>query len=128
MTTQEQLIGTWNELKGRIEEEWGEIADDEWTECQGSVDRIVGLIQRRTGEARQEIQQKMEAWCEQSGHVFSDATAAVQDYASQAVEFAKQNFGEAQDVVKRHPAESVIVSFGTGLLLGVVLGLVSKSR
>jgi hypothetical protein len=31
-------------------------------------------------------------------------------------------------MVKRHPAESVVVSFGTGLLLGVVVGLVAKSR
>ena len=126
MITQEEFVGTWNQLKGRVEEQWGEFADDEWAQCAGNIDQLVGLIQRKTGEARTEIEQTIESWCEQSSHMFAGATAKVQDYATQAVEAAKQQFSEAQDVVKRHPAESVIVSFGTGLLLGVVVGLVSK--
>ena len=53
MTINEQtLAGSWNELKGRVREEWGDITSDELESAKGSVDRVVGLIQRKTGEGR----------------------------------------------------------------------------
>ena len=135
MLTKEELSGTWNDIKGRVKQEWGNISDDELKQVEGNIDRLVGLIQKKTGEARVEIEKTLRSFSEASSGMLSgasqavhDATQVVQDYASQASGIAKEQYGRAQDMVRQRPAESVIVSFGTGLLLGVVVGLVFRSK
>ena len=128
MVTQEQVSGKINDLKGRIEREWGKITNDEWKECEGSMDQLIGLIQQRTGEAREQIEKTMRAWGSEGERLLSNASEAAQEYGRRAAATAREQYGNAQQMVRRHPAESVLVSFGTGLLLGVVLGLVSRSR
>lgn len=135
MLTKEELSGTWNDIKGRVKQEWGSISDDELKTVEGSVDRLVGLIQKKTGEARIEVEKTLRSISEQSASVLGTASQAVhgaaqaaQDYAGQATDVAKEQYGRAQDMVRQRPAESVIVSFGTGLLIGVVVGLLVRSK
>lgn len=128
MITKEEIGGSWNEIRGKVKKEWGQISDDDLARTEGNIDEVIGLIQQKTGQARAEIENSLRRMSEETGYRFAEATATVQQYANQAVDQAKQQLGQAQGVIKRHPAESVIVCFGTGLLLGVVIGLVSRSR
>lgn len=128
MITQEQIQGNWDEVEGRIKQHWGNITDDELQQCEGSVERLIGLVQRKSGQAREDIEETLHDWFQRSSSAFASSAAAVQDYAAQATDVAKQQFQHAQNMVKRHPAESAIICFGTGLLIGVVVGLVSRSR
>jgi uncharacterized protein YjbJ (UPF0337 family) len=135
MITKEELAGTWNEIKGHVKQEWGNISDDDFKQVEGSVDRLVGMIQKKTGQARTEIEKTLRSFSQESASMLGgasqavqDATKAVQDYASQANEMAHERLGQAQDLVRKRPAESLIVSFGTGLLLGIVVGLVVRSK
>jgi uncharacterized protein YjbJ (UPF0337 family) len=135
MLTKEELTGTWNDIKGRVKQEWGNISDDELKQIEGNVDRLIGLIQKKTGETRTEIEKTLRSLSEQSAGMLSgasqavhDATQAVQDYAGHAANIGKEQYGRAQDLVRQRPAESVIVSFGTGLLLGAVVGLMCRSK
>ncbi len=135
MLTKEELSGTWNDLLGRVKQEWGNISDDDLLQVGGSIDRLVGIVQKKTGAARVEIEKTLRSLSEQSASMLGNAsqavqgaTQAVQDYANQASDMAKEQYGRAQDMVRQRPAESVIVSFGTGLLLGVVVGLIFRSK
>jgi uncharacterized protein YjbJ (UPF0337 family) len=135
MLTKEELTGTWNDIKGRVKQEWGDITDDDFKQVEGNIERLVGMIQKKTGEARTEIENTLRSLSEGSAGMLSgaskavhDAGQAVHDYAGQATDMAKEHYGKAQDVVRQRPAESVIVSFGTGLLLGIVVGLVCRSK
>jgi uncharacterized protein YjbJ (UPF0337 family) len=135
MITKEELAGTWNEIKGHVKQEWGNISDDDFKQVEGSVDRLVGMIQKKTGQARTEIEKTLRSFSQESASVLGgasravqDASKAVQDYASKASEMAYERLGQAQDIVRTRPAESLIVSFGTGLLLGIVVGLVVRSK
>ena len=56
MSTQQQTIGNWGELKGRVKERWGQLTDDELHEVEGNYDQLLGLIQQKSGEAREEIE------------------------------------------------------------------------
>ena len=43
------LQGKWNEIKGKIKQQWGELTDDEITKINGSFDELSGTIQKRYG-------------------------------------------------------------------------------
>lgn len=135
MITKEELAGTWNEIKGHVKQEWGNISDDDLKQVEGNIDRLVGIIQKKTGQARTEIEKTLRSFTQESASMLGtvsqtmqDAAKTVQNYAGQASEMTHQRLGQAQELVRMRPAESLAVSFGTGLLLGIVVGLVVRSK
>ncbi|MDX1663033.1 MAG: CsbD family protein [Candidatus Promineifilaceae bacterium] len=56
------LKGNWKEMKGRIQEEWGELTDDEVDQIQGERNQLVGKIQQKYGRARAEVEQEVDDW------------------------------------------------------------------
>ena len=56
MSTQEKVMGNWNQFKGKVKQRWGQLTDDELSEVEGNFDQLVGLVQQKTGEARQQIE------------------------------------------------------------------------
>jgi uncharacterized protein YjbJ (UPF0337 family) len=139
MTTQEQMFGHWNQLKGKIKEQWGQLTDDELQEVEGQLDQLVGLIQQKTGEGRQHIEWLLNRFSEECGDAFTSASETAREYADQATEAlrgaagqvrerAREHYEDSQDMVRRRPAETVAVAFGTGLLVGVIVGLVVRSK
>lgn len=50
-----KLKGTWNELKGKVKQQWGELTDDDLTYAEGKEDEMVGKIQKKTGKTRDEV-------------------------------------------------------------------------
>lgn len=52
--------GKWKQLKGRVQEEWGELTDDELDEIAGRRERFVGKLQEKYGLARDEAERKFE--------------------------------------------------------------------
>ena len=137
MITKEELQGSWNGIKGKLKERWGQITDNEWREASGNVDQLVGLIQRKTGEARSQIEgvinrlvnpSTMEQATDQVSEYASQATAAMQDFKDRLSETMQDQLSQAEDMVRRRPTESLLVALGTGLVVGVILGCLSRSR
>lgn len=139
MATREQVLGNWNQLKGKVKEHWGQITDKELDEVKGNVDQLIGLIQKKTGEARGQIDRFLDTLSDEAGGVFTQATEKAREYASQTAEAmrgatdqvreqAREGYESAQSLVRRHPAEAVAVAFGTGLIMGVIVGLTCRSR
>lgn len=133
------LQSSWNEVRGRLRNRWNQLAGDELNVFDGNVDRLVGFIQRKTGEARSAIENFLEEATTEgssaiSGAMESARTAAhqavtqVQATARQAVNTAQKGYENAQEMVERRPIESAAVCFGSGLLAGVIIGLVMRSR
>jgi len=38
---------------------WGQFSDDELTQAEGDYDRLLGRIKEKTGETREEIEEKL---------------------------------------------------------------------
>ena len=38
MSTQEKMMGNWNQLKGKVKQKWGQLTDDELSEVEGNID------------------------------------------------------------------------------------------
>jgi uncharacterized protein YjbJ (UPF0337 family) len=59
----DQMKGKYKQLAGEIKRKWGQITDDDLTQAQGSMDKLVGKIQERSGDRREAI----EEWLKSQG-------------------------------------------------------------
>jgi len=50
-----RLKGTWNELKGKVKQQYAELTDDDLLYEEGKEDELIGRIQNKTGKARDEV-------------------------------------------------------------------------
>ncbi len=57
MVNAQVLKGQWNEVRGQLKKKWGQLTDDDLRLTNGNIDQLVGVIQRKTGEAREAIEQ-----------------------------------------------------------------------
>ena len=86
MSTKEKVSGDWNQLKGKVKQHWGQLTDDELSEVEGNIDQLVGLVQQKTGEARQNIEKALTKMSQDAGGTISQATEAAREYANQATD------------------------------------------
>jgi len=56
------LKGKWNELKGKIKEEWGRLTNDDLDRAKGRRDQMIGAIQQRYGIARAKAEEQFASW------------------------------------------------------------------
>ena len=150
MITQEEMKGRWNEIRGRIKEKWGQLTDDDLRQAEGNTDQLIGLIQRKTGEGREQINRFFESFTQsgsegvsgmasQAQDAMHKATETVQRYGQDAQRYmnegyeqasrqVQQQMHQAEEMVRQKPVESLAVAFGTGVITGVLLALVMRSR
>jgi uncharacterized protein YjbJ (UPF0337 family) len=50
-----RIEGNWNELKGKLKEEYAELTDDDLTYEEGKEDQLIGNIQKKLGKTKDEI-------------------------------------------------------------------------
>jgi ElaB/YqjD/DUF883 family membrane-anchored ribosome-binding protein len=97
------------------------------------------VIQRKTGESRQQIEDFLDEIVAGGASTFEQASETAREYArqasdrfhetyEQASESVRAGYDEAAEMVRRRPAESLAVAFGAGLIAGVIVGLTMRSR
>lgn len=139
MVNTQVLEGHWNEFAGQIKEHWGQLTDQDLSEVKGNAQQLVGMIQRKTGQAKETIEREIESLMAQGQTVAARASSAVRQAAEQTSERLQQGYEQVSDqvsagydraerAVKQRPVESVALAFGTGLIAGVIVGLVLRSR
>ncbi len=139
MVTDQEIQGGWNQLKGEAKKRWGQLSEDELLEFEGSTDQFIGLLQRKTGEARDAVQKWVNEMNEQAAPMFDRARQTAAEYAdsishaaSDGVERVRENIAAGQTqaarMVRRRPGESVAVAFGAGLVAGVIVAMSMRSR
>ena len=137
MVNQQTLQGHWNEIKGQLRRRWSELSQDDLEAFHGNVDELVGLIQRKSGEARATIETVLDDLTKNGASAFArtaeevrdyveDAAERIQEGSRQAVDSVRQGYEDVQDVVRDRPTESVAVCFGLGVITGLLLGLVVR--
>ncbi len=128
MVTQEQVYGNWNELIGKIKQRWGEVTDSELDQVEGNFEQLVGLIQRKTGETRADIEGWLDDVNEQASSRAARAAEAVHGATEDVRERMREGYASTRHVIRRHPARSVALAFGAGLAIGVIIGLLPRSK
>ena len=59
----DQVKGKFKQLSGEIKRKWGKVTDNDVTEAEGSMEKLVGRIQERSGDQREAI----EKWFKSQG-------------------------------------------------------------
>lgn len=54
------LQGQWKQLKGRVQQKWGDITNDELDRIAGRREELVGVIQERYGRSRDEAEREVD--------------------------------------------------------------------
>lgn len=139
MINQQTLQGNWNEIVGKVRSKWGSLTDDDLAIINDNVEQLVGTIQRRTGEAREGIEQFFEqlsagsaASISQAGESIragtKQAVDSVQRASQQAAASVKEGYADVEAMVRQRPAESLAICFGAGVITGVVVSLLLRWR
>lgn len=55
--TKLELKGRWNELKGNVKQKWAQLTDDDLLFEEGKEEEVLGRIQKRTGESKDNIRE-----------------------------------------------------------------------
>ncbi|MDW7661519.1 MAG: CsbD family protein [Bacillota bacterium] len=63
MTT-EVLKSKWKQVKGEIRTKWGRLTDDEIDEAQGNYEQLVGKLQEKYAEKKEEVKKDFDQWLE----------------------------------------------------------------
>lgn len=59
------LKGKWNQFKGEVKKQWGDLTDDDLRQIDGEYDKLVGRVQERYGYTREEAQREVDNYFDQ---------------------------------------------------------------
>jgi len=132
MINQESLQENWHEVQHKLRSKWEALSEDDVSSFDGNVERLITKIQKRTGDARESIEQFFDQFATTGTSMTNRAGEAVRGYAQQATDVAQETshqavasmsegYAEVEDMVRQHPAESLAVCFGAGIITGVVI-------
>lgn len=51
----DKLTGNWNQLKGKVQQKWGQLTDDDLAYEEGKENELLGRIQEKTGESKENV-------------------------------------------------------------------------
>ena len=57
-----QFKGRWHQFKGELRKKWGQLTDDDLLECEDSYEKFLGVIQKRYGDQKDEVQRWADDW------------------------------------------------------------------
>ncbi len=139
MVTRQQLQGNWNEVTGRLKQQWNGLTDFDLNRTQGNVEQLVGLVQQKTGQARAEIEKFIDNVVNHPGPTYDRFTATASEYANEATEAVRKGYeqasasvaagyDQAEDLVRRKPGETLAVMFGAGLVAGIMVVMMLRNN
>jgi uncharacterized protein YjbJ (UPF0337 family) len=55
-----QFKGSWNEIKGKLKQQYGNLTDDDLLFSEGKEDQLLGRLQKRLGKTKDQVRQMIE--------------------------------------------------------------------
>jgi len=62
-----EMKGNWNIAKGKLKQKWAKLTDNDLEFVEGKEEELVGRIQKRTGESRENIEHAVDDACSACG-------------------------------------------------------------
>ena len=56
------IEGNWKQLKGKVQQQWGKLTDDDYDVIAGRGTELAGRIQERYGITREEAEKQVKDW------------------------------------------------------------------
>jgi uncharacterized protein YjbJ (UPF0337 family) len=58
-----EMKGNWHIITGKLKQKWARLTDDDLQFEEGKENELVGRIQKRTGEARENVERAIDEAC-----------------------------------------------------------------
>jgi len=58
--TKLQFKGSWNEVKGKLKQKYGQLTDDDLSFAEGKDEELLGRLQKRLGRTKEELRTEIE--------------------------------------------------------------------
>jgi uncharacterized protein YjbJ (UPF0337 family) len=58
----DQIEGSWEVLKGKLQRQWGKLTGDDFDVIEGDRKQIAGRIQERYGYTKEQADQEFDNW------------------------------------------------------------------
>lgn len=55
----DQVQGNWKEFKGKVQESWGQLTNDDLDEIEGNREQLEGRLQQRYGHSKEEARREV---------------------------------------------------------------------
>jgi uncharacterized protein YjbJ (UPF0337 family) len=56
------IEGNWEQFKGKVQQQWGKLTNDDYDVLEGNRKELAGRIQERYGIARDEAEKQVSDW------------------------------------------------------------------
>jgi uncharacterized protein YjbJ (UPF0337 family) len=54
------LKGTWNDVKGKLKQKYGQLTDDDLMFAEGKEDELLGRLQQKLGRTKEDLRSDIE--------------------------------------------------------------------
>ena len=133
MATKEEAQGTWNQLAGAVKTKYAQITGDDLTSVNGNIQQLAGVIQKKTGRAREEIDEFLKSVSESTSSTVGRMSQAATEMASNATETIREGYDYAREAsrdgikaatetIQHRPGESMLLAMGVGVVVGLIIG------
>jgi ElaB/YqjD/DUF883 family membrane-anchored ribosome-binding protein len=133
------LRDNWSEVKHRLHQRWNQLTDEDLDRWEGDVRRLVRTIRKKTGDSREHVERFLAELASDAGSATQRASRAVRQYARgiadqaqgaalNAADAARAGVAHTERAVRRRPFEAAALTFAVGLVAGVALGFVFRSK
>ncbi|MCB9165683.1 MAG: CsbD family protein [Flavobacteriales bacterium] len=58
--TTDKLKGNWNEIKGKLKQEYGDLTDNDLVYEEGKEDELYGRLQQKLGQSKEQVHSMLE--------------------------------------------------------------------
>jgi uncharacterized protein YjbJ (UPF0337 family) len=56
-----QFKGSWNEVKGKLKQKYGQLTDNDVAFAEGKEDELLGRLQQRLGKSKEDLRKEIES-------------------------------------------------------------------
>jgi uncharacterized protein YjbJ (UPF0337 family) len=57
-----RIEGNWKQVKGKVQEQWGKLTNDDLDVVDGNREQLEGKIQERYGIAKDDVRREVDTW------------------------------------------------------------------
>ena len=58
----DRIEGNWKEFKGKAQQQWGKLTNDDLDVLKGTREELEGVIQKRYGYAKDKARDEIDSW------------------------------------------------------------------
>jgi uncharacterized protein YjbJ (UPF0337 family) len=103
------FAGRWKELRGEMQNRWGELTHDDLQQIRGERDRLVGFIQKKYGRTREEAEAEVEEFLSRYGGLGRARQRVQQTWSNVREQIPEDLPIKARDTVEENPVATALI-------------------